>query len=111
MPEQAHRGRDNNRRWRVRVRKRQTRRQWLVQWHHNTESSGWWSDFFVDADSAEDAARKAGERVDFEEHTRPSDRRLTVHVYGPIPTDFEEFKVAEAMSVEHVPATRVEPVR
>jgi hypothetical protein len=87
---------------RVRIRKRPHRLQWLVMWLHSTDSSSWWADTVVYAESAEAAAAKAGQTVEIEEHTSHRDRRLTIRVYGPIPEEYQEFKVAESMTVDKI---------
>lgn len=71
---------------------------WRVQWQHRTDSSSWWSDAIVRAETAEEAAGKQAHLID--EHTRVYDRRLRVRVYGPLPEDYEEFLVEKAVKVE-----------
>jgi hypothetical protein len=90
-------------RWRVRVKHQPERKWWNVWWRHYTERSSWWSDETVEAASAEEAARKVFTRLDVKEHTTPRDRRITMHVHGPIPEDFIEFKLGESVAIEAVP--------
>jgi hypothetical protein len=76
---------------------------WMVRWLHNTESSSWWAETFVEAESAEEAAAKLSEYVDIDKHTSYRDKhRMKVRVYGPIPEEAREFTVSKATDV--VPA-------
>jgi hypothetical protein len=71
---------------------------WRVNWQHRREDSSWWSDSIVRADTAEEAAEKMVHLV--ADHTSHTDKRLLVRVYGPLPEDYEEFYVSEAVKVE-----------
>lgn len=80
-------------------------RLWNVLWQHNTESSGWWTDDIIRAETAEEAARKMLGYIDVEKHTSHRDRRVLMRVYGPIPEDiYTEFKVGTEIAV--TPASR-----
>lgn len=84
-------------RWRVRAKKNKL---WDVLWQHRAESSSWWSDEIVSADSAEEAARKMLGYIDVDKHTRVGERRVKMRVYGPIPEEFTEFMVGEEVRVD-----------
>lgn len=72
----------------------------ICSWHHNTESSSFWIDHIIRAETDREAAEKLLDQVDIEKHTKPYDRRLRVRVYGPITGNFEEFYVSHSVKVE-----------
>jgi hypothetical protein len=72
---------------------------WHVQWHHKTDSSSWWSDSVVRAETREQAAESLVGLVD-EHTTHANGKRLRVRVFGPIPEEFEEFFVSKVPKVE-----------
>ncbi len=88
--------------WLVRHRRRPDK--WFVRWAHRTETSSWWGELVVDADTAEEAAAKVLKHVDFEKHTSYRNRTMPVRVYGPIPEEGQEFNIAPSTAVEVVPS-------